>query len=134
MSGMRYEIVSPERLLAAGEAEMLTIPGVAGDFGALAGHAPFLTTLRPGVLTVTRDGGTDEFFVIGGFAEVNPEGVSVLAEEALPKHELTRETLEARIEAARADLEQLDGDDHTARETSSQRINDLLHILEHLFN
>ena len=128
---MSFTLVSPERKLAEGEADMVVIPGMEGDLGALPGHAPFLTTLRPGVVTVTDGSETHEYFVHGGFAEITPEGgVSILAEEALEKKDVTREHLDERIAKARADLDALDAEDHHGVRSASQRLNDLLHALE----
>jgi F-type H+-transporting ATPase subunit epsilon len=100
-----FDLVSPERLLLSETAEMITIPGTEGDLGVLAGHEPLITTLRPGVIDVK--GGTlgdQRFFVLGGFAEINPERLSVLAEEALPIAELDTVALEQRIADTREDL------------------------------
>src|SRR5436309_13498331 len=81
-----FEIVSPERLLVSDEADMVTVPGAEGDFGLLAGHMPLISTLRPGVIDIRggASSGDARFFVLGGFAEANPEKLIVLAEEAIP--------------------------------------------------
>lgn len=96
---MKFELVSPERKLASGEADAVTIPGMTGDMTAMPNHAPFLTTLRPGYVTL-RDGGSEtSYFVTGGFAEISPEAVSVLAEEAVEASEVTSEWMSAKLEA-----------------------------------
>ena len=126
---MTFELVSPERKLASGEAEMVVIPGMEGDLGALPGHAPFLTTLRPGLVTVTDGGSTTEYFVTGGFAEISPDGAAVLAEEAVERSKLTREFIDAKIEAAESALE------HASDETrmaAGQRLNDMKTVAEQL--
>jgi F-type H+-transporting ATPase subunit epsilon len=100
-----FDLVSPERLLLSEEAEMVTLPGTEGDLGVLSGHEPLITTLRPGVIDVK--GGTlgdQRFFVLGGFAEINPERVTVLAEEALPMAELDAAALDQRISDTNEDL------------------------------
>ncbi|HEY5237997.1 MAG TPA: F0F1 ATP synthase subunit epsilon [Rhizomicrobium sp.] len=100
-----FDLVSPERLLLSEEAEMVTLPGTEGELGVLSGHEPLITTLRPGVIDVK--GGTlgdQRFFVLGGFAEINPERVTVLAEEALPIAELDDAALDRRISDIREDL------------------------------
>lgn len=130
---LSYSVVSPEHMLAEGEADMIVIPGMEGDLGALPGHAPFLTTLRPGVVTVTEGSETTEYFVTGGFVEITPEGAAILAEETVTKADLTREYIDERIEKARADYEKLDAKDHDNVRTSSQRINDLLTAVEQMF-
>lgn len=81
---LRFELVSPERRLVSVEATHVQIPGVAGDFTAMPKHAPFLTTLRPGVVRVVTLGETTEYVVTGGFAEISPETATILAERAVP--------------------------------------------------
>ena len=104
MATLKVDLVSPERLLASVDAEMAQIPGVEGEFTALPGHAPFLTTLRPGLVTIRSSGGAQEFFVTGGFAEVSGEKVSILAEEAVERSALTRDFLDAKTADAEAAL------------------------------
>ena len=91
---MRFELVSPERRLASQEATAVRIPGADGDMTAMGGHAPVIVTLRPGVLTVEGDGGTQRFAVTGGFAEIGPDATTVLAERALPAEEMGQETFD----------------------------------------
>jgi F-type H+-transporting ATPase subunit epsilon len=79
---LHFELVSPEKLVFSGEVDQVDVPGAEGDFGVLAGHAPFVTTLRPGILTVHGAGGAQKIVVLGGFAEVSAEGLTVLAEVA----------------------------------------------------
>ena len=102
---LQFELVSPERLLLARPVEMVVVPGAEGDFGALPGHAPFVSTLRPGVIAVF-DGGrvTERIFVAGGFAEVTAERCTVLAERAMPVDRIERAAAEAELRAARDDL------------------------------
>ena len=100
-----YDLVSPERLLLSEEAEMVTVPGSDGDFGVMAGHMPVISTLRPGVIDVR--GGTQgdaRFFVLGGFVEVNPQKITVLAEEATPMQEVDANLLDQRIQNAEEDI------------------------------
>ena len=96
----QFDLVSPERRLAEREATEVQIPGSDGDMTAMADHAPTITTLRPGVLAVTHGGGTDEFVVVGGFAEIGG-GVTVLAEQAMPRAEVTQEVFDALLDEAR---------------------------------
>ena len=93
-----FDLVSPERLLLSEEAEMVTIPGTEGDMGVMEGHMPLISTLRTGVIDVKG------FHVIGGFAEVTPEKLTVLAEEAVPVSEMTAASLEVRIKHAEEDF------------------------------
>ena len=99
---MQFDLVSPERRLASVEVSEVRIPGAEGDLTAMADHAPTITTLRPGVLSVTHASGTDEYVVLGGFADISGTAVTVLAERAMPKGELDRETHESLVEEFRA--------------------------------
>jgi F-type H+-transporting ATPase subunit epsilon len=90
MATFHFDLVSPARLLLSEEVTQVDVPGVEGDFGVLAGHAPVIATIRPGVLTVFTPGGTQRFVVYGGFAEVSPTGMTVLAEVATPLVEADR--------------------------------------------
>ena len=93
MAGLHFELVSPARLLFSGEVASVTIPGTEGEMGIYPGHAPVLSTLKPGVVTVYKDGGsTDRIFVQGGMVEVNPQGLTLLAEVAIPMDELDAAT------------------------------------------
>jgi F-type H+-transporting ATPase subunit epsilon len=96
-----FDLVSPERLLASEEVEMVVVPGGDGDFGILPGHSPLLSTVRPGVLDVYEDNAVrDRVFVAGGFAEVADGRLTVLAEEAMAVEDIDRGQAEARLEAA----------------------------------
>lgn len=97
---MTFDLVSPEKELARGQAKMVVAPGVEGDFGAMPGHAPLLTTLRPGVVTAEMDGGAQRYVVFGGFAEVGPDRVTILADDSMLLSELDAAGMDARIEAA----------------------------------
>ena len=115
-----FELVSPERLLVSTEADMVVVPGGEGDFGVLAGHAPAISTVRPGVVEVHDEGKEpDRIFIAGGFAEVTPERLTVLAEEAVPVAEMDRANLEQRLKDAEEDLEDAEMDDarHKAHAT-----------------
>ena len=105
MAGLHFELVSPARLLFSGSVASVTIPGTEGEMGIYPGHAPVLSTLKPGVVTVLRDdGGAERIFVKGGMAEVNPQGLTLLAEVAVPMAELTAEVMAKQVSAAEADL------------------------------
>jgi F-type H+-transporting ATPase subunit epsilon len=97
MANFHFELVSPEKLLFSGEVEQVDVPGAEGDFGVLAGHAPFVTTLRPGILTVHAAGGEQKIVVLGGFAEVSAEGLTVLADVAEPVEGIDRGMITTRI-------------------------------------
>jgi len=99
---MQFDLVSPERSLSSVQASAVQIPGAEGDFTAMPDHAPVITTLRPGLLSVETSGGTEEYFVTGGFAEVSAETTSVLAEQAYAKADLTAEIVEGLVSEANA--------------------------------
>jgi F-type H+-transporting ATPase subunit epsilon len=82
MATFHLDLVSPEKLLFSGEVEQVDVPGAEGDFGVLAGHAPIVATLRPGILTVQGAGGEQKIVILGGFAEVSAQGLTVLADVA----------------------------------------------------
>lgn len=98
-----FDLVSPERLLLSTEAEMVTIPGSEGEMGVMAGHMPLITTLRPGLVAVSGDAG-QRFYVSGGFAEVSPKKLTVLAEDAVAIAELDVQALDQRIRGAEEEL------------------------------
>jgi F-type H+-transporting ATPase subunit epsilon len=98
---MQFDLDSPERRLASGEATEVQIPGAVGDMTAMADHAATITTLRPGLLRVIGTDGTKEYLVTGGFAEISAASTSVLAEMALPRDEVTQDILAELVEAAR---------------------------------
>lgn len=101
---LQFDLVSPERRLASVEASEVQIPGADGDMTAMAGHAPTITTLRPGVLKVIHSGGTDEYVVVGGFAEITASSVSVLAESALPRGEMSQDVYDNMMRDAHKEM------------------------------
>ncbi|QFR33690.1 F0F1 ATP synthase subunit epsilon [Ancylobacter sp. TS-1] len=105
MATFPFELVSPERLVYSGSVTEVIVPGTEGEFGILAGHSPFVSTLKPGVLTIKGDGAPRKLFVRGGFAEANPAGLTVLAETAIPLAELRVENLAQMIKDAQEDVE-----------------------------
>lgn len=103
---IEFELVSPEKLLLSRPVEMVVVPGAEGDFGALPGHAPLISTVRPGVIEVHDEGRvTERIFVAGGFAEVNAERCTVLAEVAMPVAEIDRARVEQDLKDLAEDLE-----------------------------
>ncbi|MEQ9258381.1 MAG: F0F1 ATP synthase subunit epsilon, partial [Roseovarius sp.] len=101
---VQFDLVSPERLLASVEAKEVQIPGADGDLTAMPAHSPLITSLRPGLLRVVAADGTKEYVVTGGFAEINPESISVLAERAIPRDDITAEEFKALVADANARL------------------------------
>jgi F-type H+-transporting ATPase subunit epsilon len=102
---LHFDLVSPERLLLSETVDMVTVPGKEGDFGVMARHAPLMTTLRPGVINVDDAGRPQRrLFVRGGFAEVTPAGLTVLAEHTIPLEELDQAKLDLEIGYAEEDV------------------------------
>ncbi|WP_031550672.1 ATP synthase F1 subunit epsilon [Parvularcula oceani] len=104
MPKLSFSLVSPERELFSGEADSVSIPGTEGVFEVQAGHSPLMSTLSPGMLTI-RDGSRErKLYVRGGFADVSPDGLTVLAETAIPEDELKGDVLGAQKQAAQKAL------------------------------
>jgi F-type H+-transporting ATPase subunit epsilon len=120
MAGLHFELVSPARLLFSGDVASVVLPGTEGEMTILPQHAPLLATLKPGVVVVGRDGGASErIFVRGGFAEVNPQGLTVLAETAIPVADLDAAALNRQIKDAEEDAADAK-DDETRRKAQEQ--------------
>jgi len=119
-----FDLVSPERLLLSEDAEMVTIPGMEGEMGVMAGHMPLITALRPGTVDVKGGPqGHDRFFVTAGFAEVTPTKITVLAEEAIPMTELDLAVLDQRIADAQED--EIAAKTDAERQRAAQLVDDL---------
>jgi F-type H+-transporting ATPase subunit epsilon len=108
MATFHFDLVSPERLVLSGEVEQVDVPGSEGYFGVFAGHAPMVTALRPGILTIRRDGGEVKVVVLGGFAEVSPAGLTVLADTAIPAEEFDQAVLASHIQETEQKIGQLE--------------------------
>jgi F-type H+-transporting ATPase subunit epsilon len=122
MATFHFELASPERLIFSGEVEHVVVPGSEGEFGVLAGHAPLVAMLRPGVLSIV--GANERRFVVrGGFAEVNPQGVTVLVDFAVPVDELDREVLAGQIRDLEEDV--ADAAEGSARDRAQHRLDQL---------
>ena len=118
---VEFELVSPERLLLSIPVEMVVVPGSEGDFGVLPGHAPMISTVRPGVISIWQDGAVNRrVFVAGGVAEVQPERCTVLAEDAVPLDDVDAAEADRRIAAAREALER--ATDEGAAEEARKRL------------
>ena len=103
---LHVELVTPEELLFSGSADMVVIPGVEGDFGVLYGHAPFVSSLRPGIITIHAEGAVVQtLFVAGGFAEVSNTECTILAQEAAELKSLNPQSAENRLQKAKKQLE-----------------------------
>jgi F-type H+-transporting ATPase subunit epsilon len=98
MATFNFELVSPERVLFSGDVDAVVLPATEGDMTVLAGHAPTMTALKTGFLVITSNPGNGRRILVrGGFADINQNGLTVLAERALPAEELTQETLDHEI-------------------------------------
>jgi F-type H+-transporting ATPase subunit epsilon len=104
MAKFQFDLVSPEKLLFSGKVDQVDVPGSEGDFGVLAGHAPLVTSLRPGILVMHRDAEELRVVVNGGFAEVGPAGLTVLADSAVPVEEFDRDLLASVIKDTEEDV------------------------------
>ena len=111
-NAVQFELVSPEKLLLSEDVEMVVVPGAEGDFGVLPGHAPMISTVRPGVIHVFESGSVKtRIFVAGGFAEVTAARCTVLAEEAIPLDDLDRTGVEKDLQDANDDIRDAAGDE-----------------------
>jgi F-type H+-transporting ATPase subunit epsilon len=126
-TSFRFELVSPERLLVSGEVEQVLVPGAEGDMTVLAHHAPLLTTLRPGLLDIGLPGGEHQrFFIRGGFAEIGPSGLTILAETAIDLVELDAGRFAQAIKDAEEDV--ADATEDAARDRAKTKLDHLRQV------
>jgi len=112
----KFELVSPERLLVSEDVEQVVIPGAEGEMTVMARHAPVMTTIQPGVVTVKPVSGSEERYVVfGGFADILPEGCTLLAESAVSVGDIDRADLTRRIQEAREDVADAKDDESRTR-------------------
>lgn len=123
MAGLHFEFVSPESVLFSGDVDQVDLPGSEGDMGILPDHAPLATTLRPGIVTIFRDGQREPVVVIGGFAEVSPKGLTVLAEKAVARADFDRALLADEIRNAEEDV--ADSKDDALRDRLARHLEQL---------
>jgi F-type H+-transporting ATPase subunit epsilon len=109
MATFHFDLVSPEKLAFSGEVDQVDVPGAEGDFGVLAGHAPVVAAIRPGILTVTSGGSRQKIIVLGGLAEVSDTGLTVLADVATSIDELDRARFAATIDEMQQKLAEKEG-------------------------
>lgn len=122
----QFDLVSPERLLMSEPVEEVVVPGSEGYFTVLRDHAPFMSTLKPGVVDVTRGGQTERIFVRGGFADVSAEGLTVLAEQAIPLAEVDPAELDEDVKNAEEDV--ADAKDAETRAAAELRLHQLREV------
>jgi len=120
---LHLEFVSPERVLFSGQVDQVDLPGAEGDMGILSGHAPLVTTLRPGIVTIFRSGQSEPIVVVGGFAEVSPAGLTVLADMAVPRQDFDAALLAGEIKDAEEDA--ADAKDDAQRDKLMRRLDQL---------
>ena len=126
-----FELVTPEELLVSTEVDMVVVPGTEGNFGVLPGHAPLISTIRPGMVDLYEGGAIAErIFVVGGIAEVTPERCTVLADEAMTPDSLDRATIEAELQVIDGDLPSLREQVGRAAGTEHERLAAELRNLE----
>ncbi len=124
---INFNLVSPERKLASLDALSVIIPGAEGDMTALPNHAPFLTAIRPGVLTVNKVDGMEEFIVTGGFAEISDSGTTVLAEHSIPRLEVDKDFLDTLLKDAETEAETAKDE---RRSLADLRLNDVRTLID----
>ena len=112
----RFELVSPEKLVLAAEVQQVQVPGSEGDFGILAGHAPVMTSIRPGVLEVTtRTGNAKKYYVRGGFAEADPERLVVLAQQTIDLDDFDQGAMRQEISDLEEDVADAKNDEQKVK-------------------
>ncbi|MET1413228.1 F0F1 ATP synthase subunit epsilon [Roseibium sp. HPY-6] len=127
----QFELVSPERQLISEQVAEVVVPGAEGEFGVLKDHSPFMSSIAPGILKVRKDGDAwDEYFVRGGFADVASGGLTVLAEQAVPVAEISREQLDQAIKNAEEDA--ADAKDDSAKQKADRTLRRLKDVAEAL--
>ena len=123
MAALHFEFVSPERVLFSGDVDQVDLPGAEGDMGILPLHAPIVTVLRPGIVTVFNGGRRDPYVVVGGFAEMSPAGLTILADQATPRDEFDMTMLASEIKDAEEDV--ADAKDDAQRDNLKRHLEQL---------
>jgi F-type H+-transporting ATPase subunit epsilon len=123
MATFHFELVSPEKLIFTGDVDQVDVPGEEGEFGVFAGHAPYVATLKPGVLTIYGEGEPKRIVVYGGMAEMGAAGLTVLAEQAVPVAELNAEMVAQSVKNAEEDI--ADAENDVARDKAKSRLEQL---------
>ena len=131
MATFHFDLVSPEKLLFSGEVDQVDVPGTEGDFGVLAGHAPTVSALRPGIMTVYVGGNAQRMVVLGGFAEVSADGkLTVLADLADSVEDFNRDVLAARIAAQEEKVKEMESGN--ALDRAIERLDHFKQVDQHL--
>ncbi|MDG1996656.1 MAG: F0F1 ATP synthase subunit epsilon [Emcibacteraceae bacterium] len=128
---LHFELVSPAKLLKSADVDMVVVPGTEGDFGVLPLHAPVVSTLRTGVIEVHDGGDAEKLLVVGGFAEVNGQGLTILAELATPLGEVDKAAYEAELKSLNEDVQDAKDDDAKLRaEKARDKVASILEVLQ----
>ena len=123
MAKFQFDLVGPEKLVFSGQVDQVDVPGSEGDFGVLAGHAPLVAMLRPGIVTIYADSGTVRAMVSGGFAEVGPNGLTILADFAMPADQVDAAALAGQIKDLEEDV--ADATEGPARDRAAHKLDQL---------
>jgi F-type H+-transporting ATPase subunit epsilon len=127
MAAFSFELVSPERLMFSGQVESVVVPGTEGAFTVLKDHAPLMSTLKPGIVEIAETASkTQRLFVRGGFADVSPTGLTILAEQAIPVEELDAARIELQIKDAGEDVADAKSDE--ARRLANEKLEQLREV------
>ena len=124
MAELHLDFVSPESMLFSGDVDQVDLPGAEGDLGIFAGHAPLVTTLRPGIVTIFRGGAREPIVITGGFAEVGPAGLTVLADRAMVRENFNTAMLASEIKDAEEDV--ADATDDALRDKRARHLDQLM--------
>jgi F-type H+-transporting ATPase subunit epsilon len=130
MPTFQFDLVSPERMVFSGEVDQVDIPGTEGDFGVLAGHAPVIASIRPGIMIVFSGGQQEKIVVLGGIAEVSPNGLTVLADVATSIDELDKVAFAKRVAEMEAEIARLAEGSELDKEIT--RLDHFKTVLQHL--
>jgi F-type H+-transporting ATPase subunit epsilon len=130
MATFHFELVSPEKIAFSGEVDQVDVPGAEGDFGVFAGHAPLISLLRPGLVTVYSGGEQSQIVVLGGLAEVGPGGLTLLADVATSIEDLDRAALQKQIAEMEERVKEMDQGSELDREIT--RLDHFKELDEHL--
>ncbi len=124
---MQFDLVSPEKRLASFAARAVQVPGSEGEMTVMPGHAPVITTLRPGIVRASGESGEEEFIVTQGIAEISSDSVMIVAEQSFPRSEMKRSDLERLLEEARARAAAASEEE---RLTAEKFVEELVHFIE----
>ncbi len=127
MATFSFELVSPEKLLFSGEVNAVVVPATEGSLTVLANHEPFMSTIRPGVIVVNQaDGKSERLFIRGGFCDIAPEGLTILAELALPVEDVSEAVLNHEVDLAQAEFESADSAEE--RRAAAEKLSHLVEL------